>query len=106
MNNACYTHINISPCQQTTARYTQGGDFDEVRQESQLSKHIAILHGGIFIAQKHRFHRHAVKDRKSTRLNSSNVAISYAVCCLKKKRRYRKRTRDLQSRHDIVYRIV
>src|SRR5690625_7042907 len=26
-------------------------------------------------------------DRKSTRLNSSHVAISYAVCCLKKKTR-------------------
>src|SRR5690625_6947557 len=28
-------------------------------------------------------------DRKSTRLNSSHVAISYAVFCLKKKRRQR-----------------
>src|SRR5699024_12625283 len=27
-----------------------------------------------------------VKDRKSTRLNSSHVSISYAVFCLKKKR--------------------
>src|SRR5690625_7127294 len=27
------------------------------------------------------------KDRKSTRLNSSHVAISYAVFCLKKKRK-------------------
>src|SRR5207253_3598202 len=27
-----------------------------------------------------------VEDRKSTRLNSSHVAISYAVFCLKKKR--------------------
>src|SRR5690625_6572095 len=27
----------------------------------------------------------AVEDRKSTRLNSSHVAISYAVLCLKKK---------------------
>src|SRR5439155_20862367 len=27
------------------------------------------------------------KDRKSTRLNSSHVAISYAVFCVKKKRR-------------------
>src|SRR6266508_5119795 len=26
------------------------------------------------------------RDRKSTRLNSSHVAISYAVCCLNKKR--------------------
>src|SRR5690625_4691466 len=28
----------------------------------------------------------AQRDRKSTRLNSSHVASSYAVCCLKKKR--------------------
>src|SRR5690625_6153506 len=28
-----------------------------------------------------------LKDRKSTRLNSSHVAISYAVFCLKKKKR-------------------
>src|SRR3989442_4805342 len=31
-----------------------------------------------------RLHRHA--DRKSTRLNSSHVRISYAVFCLEKKR--------------------
>src|SRR5690625_5668359 len=30
-----------------------------------------------------------ILDRKSTRLNSSHVAISYAVFCLKKKRRMR-----------------
>src|SRR5690625_6552346 len=29
-----------------------------------------------------------VEDRKSTRLNSSHVAISYAVFCLKKKKQY------------------
>src|SRR5690625_6038051 len=29
-----------------------------------------------------------VPDRKSTRLNSSHVAISYAVFCLKKKRQH------------------
>src|SRR5690625_6740639 len=29
--------------------------------------------------------RYGVEDRKSTRLNSSHVAISYAVFCLKKK---------------------
>src|SRR5690625_3799361 len=32
----------------------------------------------------------AKKDRKSTRLNSSHVAISYAVFCLKKKKKNRK----------------
>src|SRR5690625_6594452 len=30
------------------------------------------------------------KDRKSTRLNSSHVAISYAVFCLKKKKQHYK----------------
>src|SRR5207253_10301198 len=29
---------------------------------------------------------HCISDRKSTRLNSSHVAISYAVFCLKKKK--------------------
>src|SRR5439155_21017807 len=33
----------------------------------------------------HRRLRRAGEDRKSTRLNSSHVAISYAVFCLKKK---------------------
>src|SRR5256885_13341639 len=30
-------------------------------------------------------HRHLAADRKSTRLNSSHLVISYAVFCLKKK---------------------
>src|SRR5262245_65348281 len=32
------------------------------------------------------------QDRKSTRLNSSHLGISYAVFCLKKKKKYKKRT--------------
>src|SRR5690348_17745842 len=32
------------------------------------------------------FNESALKDRKSTRLNSSHPSISYAVFCLKKKR--------------------
>src|SRR5438874_7828410 len=39
----------------------------------------------------HLFGRHVAQraqDRKSTRLNSSHVEISYAVFCLKKKRRH------------------
>src|SRR5690625_6682875 len=34
--------------------------------------------------------RAALQDRKSTRLNSSHVAISYAVFCLKKKKKVKK----------------
>src|SRR5437870_7056249 len=43
------------------------------------------------VASKH-LRRHETgkkRDRKSTRLNSSHVAISYAVFCLKKKRKHR-----------------
>src|SRR5689334_23471831 len=32
-------------------------------------------------------HRHGIGDRKSTRLNSSHSSISYAVFCLKKKKK-------------------
>src|SRR5690625_5615226 len=35
-----------------------------------------------------------VQDRKSTRLNSSHVAISYAVFCLKKKKQRRAEQHD------------
>src|SRR5205814_10585401 len=34
-------------------------------------------------------HRRVERDRKSTRLNSSHLGISYAVFCLKKKKRPR-----------------
>src|SRR5256885_11126307 len=37
-------------------------------------------------------------DRKSTRLNSSHLVISYAVFCLKKKKSERLQETELQSR--------
>src|SRR3989442_10847554 len=49
---------------------------------------------------RHRFRnrgvdgRKNVRDRKSTRLNSSHVRISYAVFCLKKKKKTQKSKRD------------
>src|SRR5258708_14974565 len=38
-------------------------------------------------ANHHKQKFHATKDRKSTRLNSSHQIISYAVFCLKKKKK-------------------
>src|SRR2546426_7407015 len=35
------------------------------------------------------------KDRKSTRLNSSHLVISYAVFCLKKKKKYNTHTPEI-----------
>src|SRR6266704_5781345 len=43
--------------------------------------------------------RHPARDRKSTRLNSSHVSISYAVFCWKKKNR-------VQSRDDMQQHIA
>src|SRR5207247_6742830 len=40
------------------------------------------------------------RDRKSTRLNSSHEWISYAVFCLKKKKK--KKTRDLLMLHPVA----
>src|SRR3989454_5661257 len=43
--------------------------------------------------------RNASRDRKSTRLNSSHLVISYAVFCLKKKKRWSVRL-DLRALHE------
>src|SRR5205807_10338142 len=47
----------------------------------------AHLHGGVPVAEIESLKRFWVKDRKSTRLNSSHLVISYAVFCLKKKKK-------------------
>src|SRR5256885_14923616 len=44
------------------------------------------LPDGTAAERLHRQSRQAVGDRKSTRLNSSHLVISYAVFCLKKKK--------------------
>src|SRR5256885_7274969 len=57
------------------------------------------------LIEKHRLHRDApleILDRKSTRLNSSHLVISYAVFCLKKKKTeelYRSRTPHSPDRY-------
>src|SRR5207245_11435307 len=40
-------------------------------------------------------HTAGVEDRKSTRLNSSHGSISYAVFCLKKKKKKRSKTQSM-----------
>src|SRR5258705_1443818 len=46
-------------------------------------------------------HEALQRDRKSTRLNSSHLGISYAVFCLKKKKKFH----DLISSYDTAYGI-
>src|SRR5947208_11605843 len=40
------------------------------------------------------------RDRKSTRLNSSHQIISYAVFCLKKKKKKNQKNKDTSKIHD------
>src|SRR5437870_10789335 len=46
------------------------------------------------------------KDRKSTRLNSSHVAISYAVFCLKKKNKNRAMLKDQDTLHRLYIAVL
>src|SRR2546430_6620621 len=50
-------------------------------------RRLVLLRGG---AGRHLRHGGVVGDRKSTRLNSSHSQISYAVFCLKKKKKHTK----------------
>src|SRR5207249_10067711 len=43
--------------------------------------------------------RHGRRDRKSTRLNSSHVSISYAVFCLKKKKKHKQDNSHTTTQH-------
>src|SRR5437773_3874477 len=54
---------------------------------------VAALSGVVWVLIYHAGQRrHDRLDRKSTRLNSSHITISYAVFCLKKKKKQRKAT--------------
>src|SRR5437773_7127205 len=44
-------------------------------------------HGGEYAPRANAYHARECTDRKSTRLNSSHITISYAVFCLKKKKK-------------------
>src|SRR5699024_12037849 len=50
-------------------------------------QHIAIYPASHYVTTREKMERAVAElDRKSTRLNSSHVSISYAVFCLKKKK--------------------
>src|SRR5947209_13800366 len=46
--------------------------------------------------------RPSLQDRKSTRLNSSHANISYAVFCLKKKKRRKSHTKRIRERTQLA----
>src|SRR2546429_4587087 len=46
------------------------------------------------------------RDRKSTRLNSSHGYISYAVFCLKKKKKIKKQRYNQQQHHKYIHSLT
>src|SRR3712207_7650486 len=57
----------------------------DAEQMERLRAQISAMCTGWDVATVHEIVRETLRDRKSTRLNSSHANISYAVFCLKKK---------------------
>src|SRR2546430_10094792 len=84
---------------------------------SEVCQRFTLSRGGALVHDEHRFGRQGVaefvaqggacthdggnaqSDRKSTRLNSSHSQISYAVFCLKKKKRLKRASFRSRRRH-------
>src|SRR5688572_32255198 len=74
---------------------TEGAD--EVQDEDRTYRRLAQL-----VRRPEQVVADVVEDRKSTRLNSSHSQISYAVFCLKKKKKYKKNPTD-NKKNNIRY---
>src|SRR5437868_11721899 len=69
----------------TYVTYDQVAKASESQGRRDATKILTIATSHVEYATANRHYAH-VEDRKSTRLNSSHVSISYAVFCLKKKK--------------------
>src|SRR5436305_9620092 len=73
--------------------------------ETRRPERQAVPAGGRLGGRRHDRQQHArlQADRKSTRLNSSHVRISYAVFCLKKKKSYNSPGANCLVRSSVTY---
>src|SRR5438132_10118803 len=84
-----YTTLFRSDDEQSLRRVEVAHRFREVRAID--IGHEPKRHGAIAVMFECLIGHYRPEDRKSTRLNSSHTVISYAVFCLKKKKKnYRK----------------
>src|SRR5256885_12535560 len=75
-----------------TTLFRSSGPLHRRRARGRLGDYARGPHGGGREDQRRRApeaRRKRQADRKSTRLNSSHLVISYAVFCLKKKKKHR-----------------
>src|SRR5690242_21362455 len=77
------------------------------REFGQRAPSIALIRDGCSVqaVSPRRAQPPAHRDRKSTRLNSSHMSISYAVFCLKKKKnKVNKLTSVYRTEHELIVR--
>src|SRR5690606_40954398 len=87
-----YTTLFRSPPRALHVRLHRGHDRAARRARPRRRLHREAVQPGRTRAQGPRDPGCAGEDRKSTRLNSSHVKISYAVFCLKKKKKIKTTT--------------
>src|SRR5437899_7882562 len=85
-----YTTLFRSAARERANLVQAGGERDQTVAADPPVRRLHAHHA----AQRRRLPDRAAGDRKSTRLNSSHLGISYAVFCLKKKT---KNTNDYRS---------
>src|SRR5439155_12057585 len=78
-------HVLVGPVVIGTGRHVLDRVDDEIEVD-EPRRHVS-LDAACRRPQRRRELQGRERDRKSTRLNSSHVAISYAVFCLKKKKK-------------------
>src|SRR5690349_22278201 len=76
-----------------TLRYHRRAGKRAAELREGMAAHKIARSGPSIVPDIPRVKSRGAQDRKSTRLNSSHVEISYAVFCLKKKKKNKKRPR-------------
>src|SRR5437870_8663855 len=75
----------MSSVSMDSIKMQQGVTLDSRNQGASRRRRIPVRQLPVALLHGHQRTDRNFRDRKSTRLNSSHVAISYAVFCLKKK---------------------
>src|SRR5438132_10377112 len=78
----------------------------DVRQRPEVRREHHADHRSVCTSTESTAGRSRTIDRKSTRLNSSHTVISYAVFCLKKKKKKTKQTRPVYASEIMIERAT
>src|SRR5207302_2227544 len=84
---ALMAHYGMQPTWNNTGIAHENGDVEQAHHRFKQAVDQALRARGSRDFADRSAYQHFVQDRKSTRLNSSHVKISYAVFCLKKKKK-------------------